>query len=237
MPKANDTWKVLPHRPIEQLDDRVWRIEGDLPDMPLKRVMTVVKTGAGALVVHNAVALDDAAMKEIDAWGPVETLLVPNGYHRLDAKVFHERYPKARVLCPAGARKKVEEVVPVSGSYDDFAADEAVTLETLDGTASAEGAVVARGAKGTTLILNDSLFNMPHVPGFTGWVLKNVTGSTGGPRVSRIAKMFIVKRKKEFAAHLERLAALPGLARIVVSHHETISDDPAGVLRSVAAGL
>ncbi len=237
MAKANQAWKVLPHRPIEQLDDHLWRVEGDLEGMPLKRVMAIAKRADGRLVMHNGIALEDEAMKAIDAWGEVSEILVPNGYHRLDAKVFHDRYPKARILCPAGARKKVEEVVKVDGTYEDFGQDANVSLETLEGTAAAEGAMIVKDGDRTSLVLNDALFNMPHLPGFTGWVLRNVTASSGGPRVSRVARWLVVKERAAFAAHLGRLAELPGLVRIVVSHHETITEEPAKVLRAVAAGL
>lgn len=237
MPKANDSWTVLPHDPIEKLTPNLWRVQGDLPGMPLKRVMTIVRREDGTLVIHNAMALEDAAMKEIDAWGEVAFLLVPNGWHRLDAKVFAARYPNAKVLCPRGSRKKVSEVLPPNGSYEDFPADGVVSLETLDGTAAMEGAMTVKGAGGTTIVLNDAVFNMPHLSGAQGWVLKNITQSSGGPRVSRVAKLFMIKDKASFAAHLERLAAVPDLQRVVVSHHDTISDDPAGTLRRVASTL
>lgn len=64
-----------------------------------------------------------------------------------------------------------------------------------------------------------------------------VTGSTGGPRVSRIMRTFVIADSRAFRGHLERLADLPQLQRIVVSHHETIDQDPAGTLRAVAATL
>lgn len=237
MAKANDTWKVLPHRPIEKLDARIWRVEGDLAGMPLKRVMTVARRADGGLVVHNAVALDDASMKEIEGWGDVRFIVVPNGYHRLDARVFKERYPKAQVLCPRGARAKVEEVVAVDGAYEDFPSDEHVSFVTLEGTKVSEGVMIVRDASGTSLVFNDALFNMPHLSGFTGFVFRYLTQSSGGPRVSRVARWFVVKDMKAFAAHLARLADTPGLARIVVSHHETIVNEPATVLRDVARSL
>ena len=237
MAKAHDHWKVLPHRPLEKLCDRLWRVEGDLEGMPLARVMTVARRADGRLVVHNAVALEDDAMQQIESWGEVGFLVVPNGYHRLDARVFHERYPSARVLCPAGATKRVAQVVSVSGSYDEFPADEAVSLQTLDGTGGAEGAMLVRADDGTSVVLNDAVFNMPHVRGFTGFVLRRITASTGGPRVSRVARLFMIEDKAAFAAHLARLAELPDLRRVVVSHHETIDVEPARVLREVAASL
>jgi hypothetical protein len=235
MAKANTTWKVLPHGALEKLSERLWRVEGDLEGVPMKRVMSIAKRSDGGLVIHNAVAVGDAEMAEIDAWGKVAVIVVPNSFHRLDAKVFRDRYPDARVVCPAGARAKVAQVVDVSGSYEDEPRDEAVQLETLDGTKQREGAMIVRTENDTTLVLNDAVFNMPHAAGVTGFVLRRVTGSTGGPRVSRIMRTFVISDAKAFRAHLERLADLPSLQRIVVSHHVTIDQDAAGTLRAVAA--
>ena len=237
MAKAHTSWKVLPHGPIETLTERLWRVEGSLPGMPLKRVMSIAKKDDGTVVIHNAIALDDATMAAIEAWGPVRTLIVPNAFHRLDAGVFHARYPDAAVVCPPGARAKVTEVVPVTATYRDVPADGAVELVTLEGTKGREGVMIVRDAGGTSLVFNDAVFNMPHFGGFSGFVFKHVTASTGGPRVSRLMKLLAISDKAAFRAHLERLAALPDLRRIVVSHHETITDDPAGTLARVAAGL
>ena len=233
--KVHTSWKVLSHGPIEKLSERLWRVEGSLPGMPMKRVMTIARKADDTLVVHNGIAVGDAELAAIEAWGKVTTLVVPNSYHRLDAKVFAERYPEAQVVCPAGARKKVEDVVRVTGTYEDVH-DDAVELVSLDGTKQREGAMIVRDAE-TSVVLNDAVFNMPHAAGFTGFVLRRLTGSTGGPRVSRLMKWFVIADAPAFRAHLERLAALPNLARVVVSHHEVIADDPAGALRRVAAAL
>lgn len=237
MPKANTTWKLLPHGPIEELAENLWRVEGDLEGMALKRVMTIVKRADGGLVVHNAVALDEPSMKRIDAFGDVSAIVVPNGFHRLDAPPFKARYPQARVYCPAGARKKVEEVVAVDGTYDDYPGDDAVSLATLDGTARREGVMIVRSAGGTTVVFNDAIFNMEHFGGFSGFVFKHLTKSTGGPRVSRIGKFFLVKDAAAFRAHLERLAATPELARMIVSHGATVEKDPAAAIRTALATL
>lgn len=235
MAKAHQTWKVLPHLPIEELSENLWRVQGGLENMPLKRVMTIARRADGGLVVHNAIALDEASMARIEAWGPVKFLVVPNGFHRLDAKIFKDRYPAATVLCPRGSRKKVEEVVAVDATYEDFPADPHIRFESLDGTAALEGVMIVRSADGTTLVFNDAIFNMPHGRGFTGWIFRHVTQSTGGPRVSRLMRLFVIKDKRAFREHLGRLAELPGLVRAIVSHHRTITEDVAGTLRAVAA--
>jgi hypothetical protein len=230
-------WVVLPHRPIEKLAANLWRVEGDLEGMPLKRVMTIARRASGELVVHNAVALEEAAMGEIDAWGRVAAIIVPNGYHRIDAPRFKRRYPDAKVYCPPAARAKVAKVVGVDGVYEDFPGEESVRIETLEGMGGSEGVMTVKSADGVTLVFNDAIFNMPHVAGFHGFVFKHVTGSTGGPRVTRLARLALVKDKGAFKAHLARLAATPGLRRVIVSHHETIEGAAGDVLKSVAAAL
>ncbi|HEU4403846.1 MAG TPA: hypothetical protein VFS43_00925 [Polyangiaceae bacterium] len=235
MAKAHDTWKVLPHAPVEKLEDNLWRVQGRLENMPLLRVMTLARLGDGRLVVHNAMALGEAEMKAIEAWGEPALLLVPNGYHRLDAPAFKRRYPGIKVFCPRGSRKKVEEVVAVDGDYDAFPADGSVRLEHLDGTREAEGVMLVRSGDAATLVLNDAVFNMPHGEGLTGFIFRHVTQSTGGPRVSRVVRMLVIKDRAAFRAHLARLADTPNLRRVIVSHHRTIDERPAEALREVAA--
>jgi hypothetical protein len=237
MAKRDGTWNVLPHRPIEKLSPNLWRVEGDLKDMPLKRVMTLAKRTDGTLVVHNAISLEDTAMAEIDDFGKVAYVIVPNGFHRLDAAAYRTRYPDAQFFAPSGAREKVQQVVDVHGACEDFPADESVSYTTLAGTGGGEGVLTVKSNEEVTLVLNDVVFNMPHVPGIKGYVLRYVTASTGGPRVSRVGKLFLIKDKAALRAHLNRLADTPRLRRIIVSHHRVIEDDPAGTLRRVAAEL
>lgn len=239
MAKANLEWTILPHGPIEKLSPRVWRVEGTLAGMPLKRVMTIVRCASGRLLVHNAIAIDESSMAEIAAWGEVGWILVPNGYHRLDAPAFAKRFPTAQVLCPPGARKKVQEVVTVHGTYADFPKDASVSLHLLDGVADEEGYVQVSDEAGVTLVMNDLVFNMPHLPGAQGFVLKHLTRSTGGPQLTRVSRFFLVKDKAKVRAQLERLAGIEHLTRVIVSHHQTIETTSersvSDVLRSVAA--
>jgi len=237
MAKTNLVWKVLPHRPLEKLSENLWRVEGDLAGMPLKRVMIVARRGDGALVIHNCIALAEDEMAQLEALGPIGYLVVPNGFHRLDIGVFKARYPQAKVLCPRGSREKVAEVVAVDGPYEDFPPDDAVTLTTLEGTAAREGVMLVRSPDGATAVFNDVLFNMPHVSGVHGFVLKHLTQSSGGLRVSRISRLFLIKDGSALRAQLLRLAETPQLRRIVVAHHETCAEDAAAALRKVAATL
>jgi hypothetical protein len=237
MAKFHETWRVLPHLDIEELEPNLWRVQGSLEGMALKRVMTLARMQDGRLVIHNGIALAEEAMKRIEAWGTPAFIIVPNAYHRLDAFAFEQRYAGAKILCPEGARKRVEEVVPVDGVYDALPANDTVRLVTLDGVNEAEGVMVVESEGGTTLVFNDILFNMPHAKGAAGLIFRYLTQSTGGPRVSRIVRWFVMKDRKALRVHFERLADTPRLKRIIVSHHRMITEAPAETLRSVARTL
>src|SRR5438067_4772263 len=145
-------WKVLPHGPIEALGERLRVVEGALPGMPLKRIMSVVRLDDGGLLIHSAVALNPAVMAELEAWGAPAILLVPNPWHRLDAPAFKRRYPALRVYCPPGARRRVEKALAVDGTYAELPPTAPVTVRPLDGVGEREGYLELRQSDGVTLI-------------------------------------------------------------------------------------
>ena len=157
MAKAHEEWKVLRHDPIEKLEPNLWRVTGTVPGIALKRVMTLVRLEDGRIVIHSAIALDDASMAEIEEWGRPAILLVPNAYHRLDAPAYAARYPDLRVLCPRGGRAKIEEVVAVDGEYDAFDGGPAVSLQYLDGVGKAEGVMTVRSSSEVTSLYGSPL--------------------------------------------------------------------------------
>lgn len=233
---GSSDWRVVPHGPLEKLADNLWRVEGEVPGMPLKRVMAVMRLRDGRLVVHGAIALDEPAMKALEALGEPAVLLVPSAYHRMDAPRFARRYPKMRVYCPHGATERVAARVRVDGTYEDFEGDATVQLEPVDGIRDAEGVVRVASEDGTTLVFNDVLFNMPHAPGLGGLFTRFI-GSSGGPRVSRTGRFFLVSDARALARRFVALAATRDLVRVMVAHHETITDQPAEALRAVATTL
>jgi hypothetical protein len=235
MAKAFDTWNVLPHGPVTELAENLRAVEGALPGMPLKRRMTVAMLSDGRLVIHNPIALEESEMAKLDAWGKPAYLVVPNGYHRLDSANFKRRYPDAKVVCPRGAKKKVEEVVPVDLGYDEVPADAAVSFEQLAGVNDAEGVLSVRSPDGVTLVFNDVLFNVPSLPGFTGFLM-TLMGSTGGPKVTLVGRLLVVKDKPALRAHLERLA-VPEVRRLIPGHGDVVQERAAEVLREVAGRL
>lgn len=223
MPKAFATWKVLRHEPIVELAENLWWVRGDVPGMSLKRVMTVARLPDGRLIVHNAIALDEREMRRLEEWGTPSFLVVPSALHRLDAPAYKARYPQLRVFAPSGALKAVSDVLPVDGTFEDFAASADVCLETLAGVAAAEGAMIVRSSDGTTVVLNDALFNMDRKKDVLGFLLTTLMGSAPGPRVSRLARLFLVKDREALRREFERFASLPDLVRLIVAHEKVAS--------------
>jgi len=139
MTAVHQSWEVLPHGPVKAIDDGILTVTGriPLPLVALERRMTVVRLNNGSTIIYSAVALDEEAMKRIEALGRPRYLVVPGDAHRLDAKIYKERYPRLRVLTPPGARDRVEKIVPVDACEADFG-DPDVTWHVVAGAGGHE---------------------------------------------------------------------------------------------------
>lgn len=234
----DDAWTVRDHGPLEQLAENLWRVEGAVPKMSLRRNMVVARREDGALVIHNAIALRDDVQHELEALGEPTYLIVPNGWHRLDAPAYKKRYPRLRVYAPTGGRAKVEDKLAVDGTYEDFPTDPAVRMHPLPGVKRAEGAMLVTSRDGLTVVLTDCVFNMDRRKDVLGFLFTTAMGSAPGPRVSRLIKLLLLDDKAAFRAELERLAALPALQRVIVAHDKCSQGaDAAATLREAAARI
>jgi hypothetical protein len=232
MAKCFETWTVLPHGPLEKLSDNLWRVEGTMPDGTTKRVMTIARMKDGRLVIHNAIALEPALQAEIEAFGTPACIVVPNGFHRQDAKIYKDRYASANVYAPAKALKKVAQIVTVAGDYEAAPKDDTVRLCHLDGCKGSEGVLEVKSPDGVTLVFNDTICNLPKMTGFIGFFL----APTGRASVPRFSRWLLVKDKGAFVRHVNSWAT-PDLARLIVSHGPMMTDHPEGTLKAVTAAL
>ena len=115
MPKLHDQWTVLPHGPLREIDYSLLTVVGQIP-MPLgnfPRRMTVVGLSKKRTALFSPIPLVEDEMERIEALGEPAFLIVPGGHHRLDARPYKARYPKARIVAPSGARGLVSEAVSV----------------------------------------------------------------------------------------------------------------------------
>jgi hypothetical protein len=237
MHMASAAWKVAKHGPLVELAPGLFSVEAELKGLPVGRRMTLMQLSDGSLAAHSVVSCDESTMEAIEALGPLRFIVVPSSAHRLDAPAWKVRYPSAKVIAPERAVARVSAVVPVDGDYSLLPNDGALSSEIVEG-AEGEGVFVHRDAAGkVSLVFNDVFMNLPDkLPGFKGFLL-GVLGSTGGPKVTGIAKTFVVRDKARCAAHLRRLSELEGLTQIVPGHGAVVAHDASRTLRAVADRL
>ena len=238
MTKPFQHWTVLPHGKLMQVDDNILTVVGEIhmPLMDLPRRMTVVRLADARLVVYSAIALDEAEMAALDAYGRPAYLVVPSDKHRLDAKIWKDRYPALQVVAPEGARTKVEEVVAVDTMAPDFD-DPNVQFMAVPGTHGHEAALVVRTPRGTTLVLNDIVGNIRDAAGFAGWLL-HLAGFAGKEaQIPQVVRIAVIDDTKALRAQLLLWSEIDTLVRILVSHGSPIEDNPRQVLRELAESL
>ena len=227
-------WTVLPHTPLEKLQANLWSAESALPRGPMRRRMGIARLAGGRLLFLNAIALDDASMKELEAWGEPAFALAGNGYHRLDLGSYKVRYPKLRILAAPAARKRVGEIAAVDGWLELLPPETGVRVEEVAGGKMGDVVAICTAGHETSLCFpGDLLANAAPAPGIAGLVLRLV-GFSGELSVPRLIKWLAVRDRRAVREQLARLADLPGLQRVFTCHGPVIAVDPAGALRRAA---
>jgi hypothetical protein len=238
MSRPLERWTVLPHGKLTLVDDNLLTVQGELhmPVGDFPRRMTVARLRDGRLVIYSAIALDEDEMQALERFGSPTFLVVPSDRHRMDAKIWKERYPRLVVLTPPGARDKVNEIVRVDATAFNFR-DSTVQLLTVPGTEDHEAAMVVDSAGGTTLVVNELIWNVDHRPGFGGWLMKLAGFTSDEPQIPAIPKLLGFKDQPALRQQLEAWSRLHGLTRIIVSHGEIIEAEPRHVLSELAKQL
>jgi hypothetical protein len=230
-------WTVLPHTPLEKLQENLWTVESELPQGPLRRRMGIARLSDGRVLFLNAVALNDASMRVIEAWGEPAFALAGNGFHRLDLGSFKVRYPKLRVLAPPAAKKRVGQIVEIDGWLELLPSEPSVRVEEMAGAKMGDAvAVCTAGHEATLCFPGDILTNAAGAPGVGGFFLR-LAGLAGELNVPRIVKLIGVRDRRALKEHLMKLSDTPGLQRVLTCHGPVVSIDPAGALRRAAARL
>jgi hypothetical protein len=240
MPVTFKKWTVLPHGKLTSIGENLLTVVGELhmPAGDFPRRMTVVRLADSRLIIFSAIALDEVEMQALEAWGRPSFLIIPNERHRMDARIWKERYPALHVIAPVGARAKAEEVVPVDGTSADFA-DPRVRFVTVPGTDGREAALIVTEGNQTTLIVNELIWNVADRPGLGGWLFKKAGFTGDEPKIPAVTALTSIKDRRAVRAQLEEWSRLDGLEQIVVSHGDIIEKekDPPRILRDLATAL
>src|SRR6266702_4637811 len=238
MTRPFQQWNVLPQAKLTEVDENVLTVTGELhmPLTDLPRRMTVARLHDSRLVIFSAIALDEVEMLALEEYGQPAFLVVPNYHHRLDARVWKERYPSIQVVAPEGSRAKVEETVHVDTTDPGFG-DPNVQFVTVPGTRGHEAALIIRTPNGTTLVLNDLVGNIRDESGFGGWLLRMMGFAGDEPHIPKPVRLVLIEDKEALRIQLLQWAELESLKRILVSHGSPIEDNPNQILRALANSL
>ena len=238
MTRPLQQWKVLPHGKLTEVDQGVLTVTGQIqmPLMELERRMTVVRLPDGRLIIFSAIALDDDEMRTLDDYGRPAFLVVPSDKHRLDARIWKDRYPAMQVVAAQGAREAVGKVVSVDTVAPRFD-DPNVEFVTVAGTRGREGALLVRTSSRTTLVLNDVIGNIRGASGVGGWLLGLVGFAGDKPQIPRVVKKVMIEDANALRAQLLQWAEIESLKRILVSHGSPIEENPRQTLRDLASSL
>jgi hypothetical protein len=129
--------------------------------MDLGGRMSVIRLPDGGLWLHSPVKLDEEKRKAVDTLGPVRFLVAPNIMHHLSLGDWAAAYPSAKVLAPAGLRRKRPELRIDVELSDVMDVGQSPTLELLlaHGVPKLEEfAFLHRPSR--TLLLTDLAFNI-----------------------------------------------------------------------------
>lgn len=198
--------------------------------MELGGRMTVVRLPDGGLWIHSPVRFDAAVRAAVDALGPVRFLVAPNLMHHLHLGDWAAAYPQARVVAPAGLRRKRPELRIDLELTDALEADFSPVL----------GARLMRGMPkldefvflhrpSRTLLLTDLAFHIRQSPSWFTRTYLRLFGSYGKLAPTALLKS-MVKDREALRASLEEVLGWD-FERVVVCHGEVLEHGGREALR------
>ncbi|MFB2981248.1 hypothetical protein [Microseira sp. BLCC-F43] len=247
---TQDEWlsHVSPHGAIEELAANLWHVTGTLPSSTMVlREMVLYRLADGSLLIHSAIALNEPGMAKLESLGTPNILIVPNRIHRLDARVYKQRYPKLLVVCPAAAKPYVEQVVAVDGIPEEILPAYGITCHAPAGIRPQELVYELPLPTGKALVFTDILFNLnksyfeqnlPKGKFLFQWLGASAIGASGFFGITGLGRQFFMSDRNAYRQWLEALADdIPDLQVISVAHGSPIVADCNYRLREAAARL
>jgi hypothetical protein len=236
MAKPPRPWIVTRHDRVEKLEDNLWAVQGDVPGIPFKRRMFIIKRSDGTLMFFGmAIPLEDQLLAEVTAWGRPSILVVTHDQHMIDARPFAEKLG-LKVYGPRPCEAKMRARAEIAGMLEDVPPDPNVQVMPVAGAKTGEPAVIVKsdGGRRVSLLVSDVLQNNPKR---AIGLLPRIMGFGGGPKVVPVFKMMFLKDKAALKRQLTQWAEMPGLARLVPCHGDAVTSGAAEAIRAAAAAM
>ena len=226
-------WTVTAHGGLVQHEENLWSVEGMVPGAPFRRRMVIVKRSDGKLLFFHAMPLEEPLLAQVKALGQPAYLVVGHHQHAIDADAFAKRLGLAIYgpkRCEPGLRARCD----LSGFLEDVPPDPAVSVESLPGSKLGEAVLTVQSAAGATVCFCDAIQNNPAADLNIAF---RMLGFAGGPKTPLVFRVLFLEDKKAMRAAFERLAALPGLKRIIPTHGDLVESAVPSALLAAAAAL
>ncbi len=231
MAPSSRPWIVSPHGPLEKLEPNLWTVHGMMGNGVVDRRMNIVRRANGSLWFFHAVPLAEPELDEVLAWGKPEALILGHGDHGLDATPFARKLG-VKIYGPRAHEAALRQKHELAGTLEALPEDPHVRFLEMRGTKKGDAAGLVTSGDRVSVMFSDCYQDHTHTKG-----VARLFGFRGGPKVVPLFRFLFTKDAKALRAHLEELAATPGLARILPTHGPMRTEDPAGTLRAVAARL
>ncbi len=179
--------------------------------------MTVLRLGDGSLLLHSPIRATPELVREVEALGPVSTLVAPNKFHHLFIGEWKQRFPDASLFVAPGLEEKRDDlaITAVLGDAPEPAWKDTLEQVVLRGVPALAEVVFFHPAS-ATLLATDLAFNIgPHQPVLTRFAFR-VLGSYGTLTPSLAERLF-VRDRAAFRASVEQVLEWP-FERAIVAH-------------------
>eukprot|EP01091_Cochliopodium_minus_P010687 TRINITY_DN2889_c0_g1_i1.p1 TRINITY_DN2889_c0_g1~~TRINITY_DN2889_c0_g1_i1.p1 ORF type:complete len:332 (+),score=99.78 TRINITY_DN2889_c0_g1_i1:35-1030(+) len=116
------TWdqRITKHGKIEEIKPNFFKLTSSQWGMNDLRLMSIYRMNSGGLLIHGALAINEEEIKNLEKLGSPEIIIVPSLSYEVDSKVYKERYPEAKLVCPEPIKEKLQSHLPIDCSAEDI---------------------------------------------------------------------------------------------------------------------
>ncbi|WP_338863419.1 DUF4336 domain-containing protein [Myxococcus stipitatus] len=189
--------------------------------------MTVIRLPEGGLWVHSPVACSPEARAAVDELGPVRFLVAPNLMHHLRVGDWAAAYPEAKVVAPAGLRRKRPDL-RVDVELGSGPVAEGIEQVEVRGMPMLDEFVFFHRPSGTVL-LTDMAFNIHRTGSWLTKMYLKLNGAWQRLSPTFITKM-VIKDRAAVRASLDQVLAWD-VKRVLVCHGDAVEQGAHEALR------
>lgn len=187
--------KALPHDPLQQIADDLFVVHGCVQLLPIARItrnMTVVRHD-GELTLINAVRMDEAGLRSLEALGTVSHVLRLGPLHGMDDAFYVEHY-QADFWSFTGGTTYTNPTITRPLADSGALPFPNASILAFNHMTESEGVIHLERAKGV-LITCDAIQSYsvpPHMP-YTGWLAKRLLPLLGFTNETIIGPIWLKK--------------------------------------------